>query len=273
MPKKKRVLVICGDPRLLAEIKAAIMRDFDVSIASGSPASPGETDLNNADAVVLPVCGADKAAFVISQRINQKAREKNIPVLFLAERDDAGDERAAFAMGASDYCVRRKDGGASALVSRLNLRISERLPLRGEENKLSPNSVLAGKSILIAEDVEINRELIGAMLSDIKGLTLVFACDGREAVEKFSSAPGKFSLILMDIHMPGTDGLEAAREIRRLTCQNARAIPIVALTANTGGEDVALLLEAGMNGFLQKPVDYETLLNTITEYCAIVAYS
>jgi len=186
---------------------------------------------------------------------------KNIPVIFLAEKDDENDETAAFAVGAADYTLRRH-GSARALINRINLRINS-----FSEPGVIPEKILSGKTILVAEDVELNRDIIFMLLSGIKDLALVFAVNGKEAVEKFAEKPELYSLIFMDIHMPEMDGLEAARTIRNLNCTNAREIPIIALTASINEEEIACYLKAGMNDFSQKPISYDKLINIAVKYC------
>ena len=123
----------------------------------------------------------------------------------------------------------------------------------------------AGRRILVAEDVEINREIVQALLEDT-GIKLVFACDGTEAVEKFTAAPGEYDLILMDIHMPEVDGYEATRRIRASGLQGADAIPIIAMTANVFREDIERCLAAGMNSHLGKPINLDKLLAELKKY-------
>jgi len=126
---------------------------------------------------------------------------------------------------------------------------------------------LRGKSILIAEDIDINREIITALLEET-GLVIDFAVNGREAVSKFKDNPGKYGLILMDIQMPEMDGFDATRTIRALGFKEAEAIPIIAMTANVFKEDVERCLESGMNSHLGKPVDLNELLRALGHYLA-----
>ena len=122
---------------------------------------------------------------------------------------------------------------------------------------------LAGRHILIAEDMPINAEILIAILQ-MEGISCVHATDGQEAVELFShSAEGHFDAVLMDVRMPVMDGLAAARAIRALERPDAGSVPIIALTANAFQEDVQQSLDAGMNAHLPKPVDPELLLETL----------
>ena len=116
----------------------------------------------------------------------------------------------------------------------------------------------AGRCILLVEDEPINREIVEAMLADA-GLFVEFAPDGAVAVELAASKA--YDLILMDMQMPRMDGLEATRRIRAMPC-NA-ATPIVALTANAFDDDRARCLEAGMVGFISKPIDPEQFFGTL----------
>ncbi|MCR5784372.1 MAG: response regulator [Eubacterium sp.] len=133
----------------------------------------------------------------------------------------------------------------------------------GEKKKAD----LEGKRILMAEDVEINAEIMMEVL-DMRDMLCEHAENGRIAVEMFSSSPeGYYDAILMDMRMPEMDGLEATKAIRALDREDAKKIPIIALTANAFDEDVQRSLQAGLNAHLSKPVDpallYETLENSI----------
>jgi len=122
-----------------------------------------------------------------------------------------------------------------------------------------------GHRILLVEDVEINREIVIALLEPTL-LEIECATNGWEALEMFAEAPMKYELIFMDMQMPEMDGLEATRRIRALDLPNAKTIPIVAMTANAFREDVVKCLEAGMNGHLGKPLDFEAVLNKLRTY-------
>jgi|GEM_PF-1030332 len=124
---------------------------------------------------------------------------------------------------------------------------------------------LAGRRILLAEDIEINAEIMMDVLS-MEDVEADHAENGRIAVKLFTeSAPGTYSAILMDVRMPEMDGLEAAAAIRALDRPDAKAIPIIALTANAFDEDVQRSLQAGMNAHLSKPVEPDHLFQTLRE--------
>ena len=124
---------------------------------------------------------------------------------------------------------------------------------------------LAGHSILIAEDVAINREIVLALLEPT-GLSIDCAENGREALRMFSEAPKKYAMIFMDMQMPEMDGLEATRAIRALAFPEAKAVPIVAMTANVFKEDVDRCIEAGMNGHVGKPLDFDEVIAILKDY-------
>ncbi|MCI8581975.1 MAG: response regulator [Dorea sp.] len=114
--------------------------------------------------------------------------------------------------------------------------------------------------ILVAEDVELNAEVLLEIL-EMEGFETAHAQNGEEAVEKFlQSAPGEFDIILMDMQMPVMDGCTACRKIRSLDREDARKVKIYACTANTFQEDRDMALESGMDDFLTKPIDVDMLL-------------
>jgi signal transduction histidine kinase len=118
--------------------------------------------------------------------------------------------------------------------------------------------------LLLAEDVEINREIVTTLLEPT-GLTIDFAYNGSEAVQLFSEAPDRYDMIFMDIEMPETNGYEATLQIRALDVSWAKKIPIVAMTANVFKEDIVKCLQAGMNDHVGKPLDFEQVLDKLRE--------
>ncbi|MCL2197012.1 MAG: ATP-binding protein [Treponema sp.] len=118
----------------------------------------------------------------------------------------------------------------------------------------------SGKKLLIAEDIEINREIIISLL-DGSGLIIDIAENGKEALDK-ASVKGAYDIIFMDMQMPEMDGLEATRQIRVLDGK----IPIIAMTANVFKEDIENCLAAGMNDHIGKPIDIDTVFDKLRKY-------
>ncbi|MBQ6575141.1 MAG: response regulator, partial [Lachnospiraceae bacterium] len=131
--------------------------------------------------------------------------------------------------------------------------------------KKRKRSPLKGKRILIAEDMEINAEIMKEVLS-IKETVTEVASNGKIALEKFeSSSEFYYDAILMDVRMPEMDGLEATSAIRVLPRKDASIVPIIAMTANAFDEDVQRSLQVGMNAHLSKPVEPERLYQSLEE--------
>jgi len=123
----------------------------------------------------------------------------------------------------------------------------------------------SGKCILLAEDIDINREIIIALLEPCN-LNIKCAENGTEAINMFMASPETFDLIFMDIQMPEIDGYEATRQIRSSGAANADTIPIIAMTANVFNEDINRCIQAGMDGHISKPLEIDKVLAMLKKH-------
>ena len=134
-----------------------------------------------------------------------------------------------------------------------------------DEQQADTAGIFAERRILLVDDVEINREIVQSLLEP----TLVeidCAENGAQAVSMFDAAPEKYDMIFMDVQMPEMDGYEATRRIRALDAPNAKTVPIVAMTANVFKEDVEKCMEAGMDGHIGKPLDFNQAMDMLRTY-------
>jgi len=134
-----------------------------------------------------------------------------------------------------------------------------------EESQTDIDGIFENHYILLADDVEINREIVLTLLEPTM-LKIDCAENGAEAVRMFNENPERYEMIFMDVQMPEMDGYEATRSIRKLDIPKAETIPIIAMTANVFKEDIEKSLEAGMNRHIGKPLDFEEVLNILRIY-------
>ena len=154
------------------------------------------------------------------------------------------------------------EGIGTTFVIRVPFKIDLDVDIREEQADVSEKSI-KGLHILLAEDNELNMEIAEFMFQN-EGTEVTKAWNGQEAVELFEkSRPGEFDVILMDIMMPVMNGYEAAKMIRSLDREDAKVIPIIAMTANAFAEDRLRAKEAGMNEHIAKPVDAKLLVKII----------
>ena len=168
-------------------------------------------------------------------------------------------------MMGGELCVDSEPGNGAAFVFNILLKRGEKIENDKNVNVINDYSgVFKGKRILLAEDVDINREIVMTLLEPTEAV-IECAENGAAAVEMFKLAPEKYDLIFMDIQMPEMDGYEATRILRELE-NRGKSIPIIAMTANVFKEDVERCLQAGMNDHVKKPIDYEEMINIIKQY-------
>ena len=184
--------------------------------------------------------------------------DAGIPILLTSAYDWSDIEDEAKEAGANGFI------GKPLFRSRLYEKISELLGTEAKAVEPEDNYAdLEGINILVAEDNDINWEIISAMLN-MFGITSERAENGRICVEKMAEArEGSYELIFMDVQMPEMNGLDATRHIRSLENKWAASIPIIAMTADAFSENVAECLAAGMNGHIAKPVDMKLVIKEI----------
>ena len=191
------------------------------------------------------------------RRIRQEV-DPNIPVLLISAYDTTDIEDAAKKAGANGFIS--KPLFRSTLYDKINEILGTEAKSVDPEEDYSD---LAGINVLVAEDFEVNWEVISELLG-MYGITSERAENGRVCVEKMKQAKeGDYDLIFMDVQMPEMNGLDATRTIRRLDDPWASSIPIIAMTADAFSENVAECLNAGMNGHLAKPVDIHLVIKEI----------
>ena len=203
----------------------------------------------------------DMNGIELAQKIHDKMKHTSV-VIISSSSDLHTIEDTARGVGINKFILRPLF--PSTIADMINICI-------GAENTVSPESTLmytddfSDYQILLAEDIEINREIVLALLEPTK-LQVDCAQNGAEAVELFAQAPEKYGLIFMDIQMPEMDGLEATRTIRALDIPQAKTLPIIAMTANVFREDIDKCLDVGMNSHVGKPLDFDEVIDQLRKY-------
>jgi len=182
----------------------------------------------------------------------------NMPILLMSAYDWTDLEDMAKEAGANGFIS--KPLFRSTLYDKFNEILGTKSTSAEPENDYSD---LAGMHILVAEDNDINWEIISTLLGMFE-ITTERAENGRICVEKIkSAAEGSYALIFMDIQMPEMNGLDATRTIRAMNNPWASSIPIIAMTADAFSENVTECLNAGMNGHIAKPIDIKLVIKEI----------
>ncbi len=189
----------------------------------------------------------------------------HVPIFFLTSYDWNEIEEQASCAGADGYL--KKPFFLSAFMEKiLELPKGQTHDQAEDGFETDGHDSLKGCHFLVAEDNEINAEIVQEFL-DMDGASCELTENGLLAVERFrDSEPGRFDAILMDVQMPVMNGYEATRAIRTLDREDAKTIPIIAMTANAFSEDVKEALDAGMNAHVAKPIDMELLRVAVNQF-------
>ena len=178
------------------------------------------------------------------------------PIIILAAYDWSDIEEEARQAGVTAFCEK------PLFMSELREVLTKPIP-KEEKRKVSIEDC-KGKKILLVEDNLLNQEIAETILKEA-GFIVEIADDGNIAVEKMAAAkPGQYALVLMDIQMPLMNGYEATKRIRAMESPYCKEIPIIAMTANAFEEDKALALQAGMNDYIAKPIQINSMLKVIS---------
>ena len=265
-----RMLVVDDDPDVLAF--------FDET--AGKIGISCDTALSGADALALiDKHGAYNIYFVdwnmplmngieFARHINDKKNENTV-IIMISATDWSSIQNDAKGAGISKFMPKPlfMTSIADCINDCLGVSgLSEEGNAAGENGNGNGNAAnFEGRCILLAEDVEINREIVIALLEPTN-LKIECAENGAIAVDMFLADPKKYDMIFMDLQMPEMDGLTATRKIRASGVENARDIPIVAMTANVFKEDIDKCLDAGMNDHIGKPLDFDEVIAKLRIY-------
>ncbi len=229
---------------------------LDVAQADGPAAAQRALGQDGAgrsfDLVVLDVASSDGAEFDLVEAF----RRQHGPIVLLTPAGQADAADRAARLGVVHCLTKPVKAAELAAAAGAALRSSRNEATRGE----AAGQTGSGLYVLVADDSPINQEVAAGLLK-LAGHTAEVVADGREAVEACRRA--SFDVILMDVEMPEMDGMAATAAIRELEEESGRRTPIVALTAHALGGVRETCLEAGMDGYVSKPIQPAELLEAI----------
>ncbi|MCL2093612.1 MAG: response regulator [Treponema sp.] len=271
-----RILVIDDDQDILYYFKDIMERNnIRCDLAPGSNEAlsliekHGLYDLYFIDWNMPGMNGIELSKIIKDKGSSDRSPRKSVVIMISAAQWDQ-IEAEAKAAGVDKFLP--KPLFPSLIINAINECLgANSLKKISDDAKDKPLENFEGRVLLLAEDVEINREIVITLLEPT-GIQIECAENGREAVEKFQAEPYKFDIILMDIHMPEVDGYEATQQIRKIEEElrgpglPSKGVPILAMTANVFKEDIEKCLALGMNDHLGKPLDIGDVLSKMRHY-------
>lgn len=274
MNRKYQENLLCGDAaRIFQVLHYLIKNAIKHTNIGGNVVVTAEELANNQDVVTLFFSVKDSGSGMTPEAIEK--------VFIAFEHNDSlhsekhGDTGLALSvcynvirlMG-GELSVQSEKGKGSEFTFTLKLKVppeESMLKFFEDKSEMEKQTMdLHGKTILIAEDNAVNADIMKHLL-EMKGATVLVATNGIKCLELYKqSREGKIAFILMDVNMPVLNGHETTREIRKMQREDAKKIPIIAMSANTFEEDVKESLAAGMDAHLMKPIQLKLLLEEVT---------
>lgn len=263
-----RILAVDDDIETCKSIQT-LMKDTKVQVdaaLSGEEALrmawPPDNETANYDVILLDWKMPEMDGVETAKKLRNIIPEA-VPILFLTAYDGDEVQEEIYSMKNTGFLAKPFFVSAfkEMLLRMKNVNNNEKaLP------ETSENNTLNGLRFLVAEDNDINAEILSELLN-IEGAVCEIVENGQLALERFTNAePGEFDAILMDVQMPVMNGYDTARKIRASSHPNAKTVPIIAMTANAFAKDVKDALDAGMNVHIAKPIDMELLKKTVKQY-------
>ena len=261
------LLVVDDDPETLEYFSALAERmGISCDTASGGAEALGAfNDERKYDICFIDWKMPEMDGVELTRRIRSAGAYEPI-IIMISAYDWMSVEQKAIDAGVNGFLA--KPIFPSDLIDCINSNIGTKFVTKAEHSAEAKTSSFPGRRILLAEDVDINREIVLALLEPTL-LEIDCAVNGLEAVEMFSAAPEAYDMIFMDVQMPEMDGLTATQNIRALGFHRALDIPIVAMTANVFREDVEMCLAAGMNDHIGKPIDFDEMIGMLQRYVQV----
>ena len=255
-----RVLVVDDDTSILESFKDIARKlNFQCDVASSGEEALGKLSANKPyDVLFIDWRMPDINGIELTRQVRDKGMDNSV-VIMISSAEWTEIEHSAREAGVNKFASK------PLFASVIGDMIRECLGIVQEKKDGTDLPDFSGYHILLAEDNEVNQEIVLSLLEPT-GVAITVAENGTRALTIFAEEPDSFDLIFMDMHMPEMDGITAARNIRALATPNAQQVPIVAMTANVFREDVDRCLEAGMNDHIAKPLDFNDVLDKMKRY-------
>ncbi|AEF80679.1 hybrid sensor histidine kinase/response regulator [Leadbettera azotonutricia] len=275
--KSFKVLAVDDDPETREYFGEIMLHyGFTCDLASGAEEAQGLIEKNGPYSLYfidykMPGINGIELSKWIKERETQEAASppKKTVVIMISATEWSMIENEAKNAGVEHFLS--KPFFPSSIVDYINEYLGLDHHLAQKKEADDDSGCFEGFCILLAEDVQINREIVLALLEPT-ALVIDCASNGVEALKMFSEAPDKYAMIFMDVQMPEMDGLEATRCIRAFEekrfegMASAKRVPIVAMTANVFREDIERCLASGMNDHVGKPIDISEVMRKLRQY-------
>jgi signal transduction histidine kinase/DNA-binding response OmpR family regulator len=266
-----RALVVDDDP-IARDTLATTLTSWKLDVSVAASGNSALTKIREAaatptpyDLVLMDWKMPGQNGVEVAEAIRTESAGSKLPFVIMVSAFGRADVfESAKRVGVGGFLVKPID--PSLLLETIQSHFSTTEDKRETAPVETPTEQLRGSHVLVAEDNEINQQIVEHLLQRL-GMTVKFANNGREAVEAVLTPGQKFDAVIMDVQMPEMDGLEATRLIRRHV--DARTLPIIAMTAHAMEQERQMCLDAGMNDHLTKPVDPKNLTRTLGRWIKV----